>query len=224
MENLPNYIPFVFILTTALSIIWFYRASNNSKLGLSVVLCWLILQGIVAYTGFYTVTKTLPPRFMLLVMPPLFTILAIFLSKKGKQFIDHCDLQTLTLFQAVRFPVELVLYWLALQKLVPELMTFEGRNFDILTGLTAPAVYYFAFIRQELGRRFLLIWNVAGLALLFNIVSIAVLSAPTPFQQLALEQPNQAVFYFPYVWLPCCIVPLALFSHVASIRKLLNPS
>lgn len=221
MENLPNYILVIFILTTALSLFWFYKASNHSKRSLIFVSCWLILQGIVAYNGFYTITNTLPLRFMLLVLPPLLTIVAVFATKKGRQFVDQCDLESLTLFQAVRFPVELVLYWLALQQMVPELMTFEGRNFDVLTGLTAPAVYYFAFVRQKLGKRLLLVWNVAGLVLLFNIVSIAVLSAPTPFQQFAFEQPNKAVFYFPYVWLPCGIVPLALFSHLASIRKLL---
>ncbi|MEO8588376.1 MAG: hypothetical protein ABI432_03330 [Flavobacteriales bacterium] len=64
-------------------------------------------------------------------------------------------------------------------------------------------------------------WNIACIGLLVNIVARAVLSAPFPFQQLAFDQPNIAVLYFPFVWLPCCVVPLVLLAHLATLRKLL---
>jgi hypothetical protein len=57
---------------------------------------------------------------------------------------------------------------------------------------------------------------------LLNIVINAVLSIPSPFQQFAFEQPNVAVLYFPFVWLPCCIVPIVLFAHLAAIKQLWN--
>jgi hypothetical protein len=118
--------------------------------------------------------------------------------------------------------VEIVLFFLFTYKTVPELMTFEGRNFDILSGITAPVIFYFAFIRQQLNRQILLIWNFICLGLLVNIVTNAILSAPFPFQQFAFDQPNIAVLYFPFIWLPCCVVPLVLLSHLAAIRQLLN--
>jgi hypothetical protein len=37
----------------------------------------------------------------------------------------------------------------------------------------------------------------------------------------AFDQPNIAVLYFPFNWLPSCIVPLVLLSHLAAIRQLL---
>jgi hypothetical protein len=101
-------------------------------------------------------------------------------------------------------------------------MTFEGMNFDILSGLTAPFVYYFGFIKKQLHTKFLIVWNILCLGLLINIVSIAILAAPTPFQKLALDQPNTAVLYFPFIWLPAIIVPLVLLSHLASLRQLLK--
>jgi len=55
---------------------------------------------------------------------------------------------------------------------------------------------------------------------LFNIVLTAILSAPLPIQQLAFEQPNIAVMYFPFVYLPGFIVPIVLFSHLVVISKL----
>ena len=37
----------------------------------------------------------------------------------------------------------------------------------------------------------------------------------------ALDHPNIALFYFPFIWLPCFIVPTALFAHLVNIRKLI---
>ena len=96
-----------------------------------------------------------------------------------------------------------------------------GENIDILAGITAPIIYYLVFVRKSVGRIGLLVWNIFGLASLFNIVTIAVLSAPFPIQRLALDQPNIAVLYFPFNWLPSVIVTIVLFSHLAAIRKLL---
>ena len=41
-----------------------------------------------------------------------------------------------------------------------------------------------------------------SLALLVNIVGNAILSAPFQFPQFAFDQPNHAVLYFPFIWLP----------------------
>lgn len=71
MENLPVYISITFILTTILSVFIFYKAANNSKVVLIIICIWLVLQTILSLKGFYTVTNTVPPRFMLLLLPPL---------------------------------------------------------------------------------------------------------------------------------------------------------
>jgi hypothetical protein len=99
-------------------------------------------------------------------------------------------------------------------------MTFEGRNFDILCGLTAPFIYYFGYVKPVLSKKILLAWNVICLLLLANIAIIAVLSAPLPIQQLAFDQPDIALLYFPFVWLPCFVVPVVLFAHLTTIRRL----
>lgn len=104
--------------------------------------------------------------------------------------------------------------------MVPEAMTFEGQNFDILSGITAPVIYFLAFRNRRVNRPLLIAWNIAALLLLANIVTIAVLAFPSPIQQIAFDQPNRAVMYFPYVWLPAVVVPIVLFSHVASLWKL----
>ena len=99
---------------------------------------------------------------------------------------------------------------------------FAGGNFDILSGLSAPVLFYMGFAKKRVHVRLLLIWNFICLGLLINIVVHAILSAPFPFQQLAFDQPNIAILYFPYVWLPGFIVPLVLLSHLAAIRQLVK--
>ncbi|HLL95226.1 MAG TPA: hypothetical protein VK404_09645, partial [Spirosoma sp.] len=48
----------------------------------------------------------------------------------------------------------------------------------------------------------------------------AALAAPTPFQQIAFEQPNIGILYFPFVWLPSVVVPLVLMAHVSAFWQL----
>ncbi|MEI9959508.1 MAG: hypothetical protein WDM90_25040 [Ferruginibacter sp.] len=222
MENLPAYVDVLFILTTILTLIFFYKASGNSKKTIAIILCWLALQAIAGLAGFYKVTNSTPPRFMFLILPPLVFITILFISANGRRYIGNFNIKTLTLLHIVRIPVELVLFFLCLRKAVPQLMTFEGRNFDIISGLSAPFIYYFGFVKNKIGTKGLLVWNFICLGLLINIVVNAVLSAPLPFQQFAFNQPNIALLYFPFVWLPCCVVPLVLLSHLITIRQLLR--
>jgi len=223
MEHLPPYIPVIFVFTTLLTATLFYKASNFSKTVLITLLLWLILQAAVSLSGFYVTTSGTPPRFTLVLVPPVVLIIILLLTKKGRLAIGGFNIKTLTLIHIVRIPVELSLYWLFLHKAIPEIMTFEGRNFDILCGLTAPVVYYLGYIKNVLGRWALLTWNMVCLLFLFNIVLTAILSAPFVFQKFAFDQPNIALFYFPFIWLPCFVVPVALFAHLVTIRSLLFP-
>lgn len=220
MDHVPALLAIAFGLTTGLALWLFCLAVPRAAPVAAALVLWLLGQGVVALTGFYTNTQTLPPRFLLVLGPPLLATLLLVATARGRHYLTQLRPEYLTLFHVVRVPVELVLFGLSLYRAVPQIMTFEGRNWDILTGLTAPVMYYLVFRRHQLGPRALLIWNVAGLALLVNIVGHAVLAVPSPLQQLAFEQPNVAVLYFPFVWLPACVVPLALLAHVGAIQQL----
>ena len=149
IENLPTYISLIFGLTTITTLLLFMRTirSSNSEttrkkavpifIGLTI---WLIIQTVLTLNNVYnTNTNSFPPKIMLLgVLPMILTILFLFVTKNGRQFIDSLPLKNLTYLNVVRIPVEIVLFWLFLNKVVPELMTFEGRNFDIIAGITAP--------------------------------------------------------------------------------------
>ena len=229
IENLPSYVSIAFILTTFLTVGFLFYAARQTvfdttvaKILFALIPLWLIFQAALASSGFYLSVEAFPPRLpFFAVIPALILIILLFIFAR-KDFISRVSLKTLTLLHVIRVPVEIVLLWLFQSGQVPQLMTFEDRNFDILSGLTAPIIAWLAFRNGKTNRPLLIVWNIFALLLLINIVTNAVLSIPSPFQQLAFEQPNRAVLYFPFVWLPAVVVPIVLFSHLASFRQLFS--
>lgn len=222
MEQLPLYIPLLFAAAVLLTFFFLYKASGNSKRTLLILLAWLVVQSIAGITGFYHQQYSLPPRFLLLVLPPLFLILFFMITKQGWAISGKMNTKWLTWLHVVRIPVEIILLCLFLKGQVPGLMTFEGRNFDVLSGISAILIAYMGYTKFILSKTIILVWNFICLGLLLNIVINAVLSLPYPFQQFGFEQPNVAVLYFPYILLPGFIVPAVLFSHLVCIRQLIH--
>ena len=232
IAGLPIYISLVFVFTTLTALLIFHFAILNSdaenagstaKVALSILCFWLVIQAVIALNEFYASdTGGFPPRFIFAILPPFSAILILFLTKRGRSFIDQLPLDNLTNISLVRIPVEIVLYWLFLHKAIPKLMTFEGKNFDILSGISAPFIAYYGFRTGKLTNKVILYWNVFALLLLLNIVVIAFFSAPFAFQAFSFLQPNIAILHFPFVWLPCFLVPLIFFGHLVSIRQLLK--
>ncbi len=220
MQNLPFYVYLIFGATVVTAIWLFLKATHYSKPFLVVMLSWISVQSILAISGFYNNPKTMTARFPLLVLPALLFLIYRFSTKKGRAFIDSLDLPTLTLISTVRLFVELVLFFLLIHKTIPVAMTFDGRNFDIFSGVTAPVVFYFGFVKKTLSNKVMLIWNFICLALLINVVSNAVLSLPGLYQKFVFERPNIALGFFPFNLLPAFLVPSVLFSMLASIRLL----
>lgn len=188
------------------------------------LILWLTIQAVLTYKNVYiSDTNAFPPKIMLLgILPTILTIIFLFSTLNGRHFIDSLPIKNLTYLNIVRIPVEIVLFGLFLHKAIPELMTFEGRNFDIAAGLTAPLIAYFGMSKQKISRKAILIWNFVCLGLLINIVVNALFSAPSPIQMFAFDQPNIAILNFPFSWLPTFIVPIVLFGHLTSIRQLLK--
>jgi hypothetical protein len=218
--HFPIYITGLFVVCIIYTYYTFYKSAGCSKPFLWLAFFWMVVQGVLAKTGFYLDFDARPPRFLLAVSPPILAIALLFITTKGRRFINKLSVKSITLLHIVRVPVEVCLWWLYITKMVPELMTFEGRNFDILAGLSASIIYYLVFIKKaKFSRTLFLSWNIASLILLLNIVTNAILSAPTPLQQFAFDQPNVAVFYFPFILLPSFIVPLVLFSHLTALFR-----
>jgi hypothetical protein len=220
IHGLPVYIGFIFILTTAITAGFLIRAFNSSRTLAIVITCWLVIQSILAMKGFYLKESSVPPRLAFAVVPALLVILYFLIFPRGHKTINEANIPVLTLMHVIRVPVEICLYLLFIHKAVPGLMTFKGQNFDIFSGLTAPLIWYFGYRKPMLPRIILVSCNLICLGLVLNVVIHGILSAPTSFQILAFDQPNIAVLYFPFQWLPAFVVPTVIFGHLICLRDL----
>jgi hypothetical protein len=229
MTDLPIYVPLTFLLTTLATFGFIYfmvhstQTKNERNLTMIVstfILSWMFAVAILSINEFFLVFDSMPPRFLLAIGVPIITIIALFTKKRTRAYIKRIPITTITYIHIIRVPVEIVLWWLFIGGLIPQALTFEGVNYDILAGISAPFVAIFMVGLRNKSRIGAILWNVLALGLLLNIVIRAVLSAPLPFQQFAFDNPQTAVFYFPYIWLPAFIVPIVLFSHLASLLKL----
>jgi hypothetical protein len=227
IETLPAYVSSTFIVTAFLTVGFFLYAVRQrvfetvpARIVIALTAFWLIFQSIIAMGGFFIETGAFPPRIALFGIFPVLLLIAAYFLFFRKSFIERLPLTTLTLLHVVRIPVEFVLLWLFQAKMVPQLMTFEGRNFDILSGLTAPVIFWLAFRGGKPNRVLLIAWNLLTLGLLINIVSTALMAFPSSAQRIAFDQPNIAIMYFPFSLLPAVVVPVVLFSHLAALWKL----
>jgi hypothetical protein len=206
-----------FLITTLLFLLFFYLATGRDKRVLFVSIFWLMLISSISLTGFFINTNTIPPRFLIVLIGNIVFIAFLYTRLKAVAL----DYRYAMLVHALRVPVEITLYFLFLRKQVPEIMTFNGLNFDIIIGISALIYFILSqLFKVNLGKKTLLIWNIVGLLFLMNIVVIAILSAPLPIQQLSFEQPNIAVLTYPYILLPSFIVPIVISTHIISIKQL----
>ena len=219
MNYLPLPIIVFFLGVTALALFLFGKAVRGSRPAILLSLVWMVLQSAIALSGFYLITNTIPPHFILAIAPPVILIAGLFVTEAGRRFVDRMNLKWCILVHIIRIFVEATLYWLFLYKQVPALMTFEAGNLDILAGLTVPFVWW-AFNTGRIGRRGLFIWNTLCLLSVLNALARAMLSAPFRFQRFGFQQPTIAILHFPFVLLPAFIVPAVLLCHFAVFRKL----
>jgi hypothetical protein len=101
---------------------------------------------------------------------------------------------------------------------MPVQMSYEGLNYDIVTGTTAIIVAILARAGWS-GRTLVAAWNLLGLALLFDIVTVALVSTPR-FAYFGNDRLNEWVADPPYVWLPAVLVLAALAGHLVVFRAL----
>ena len=196
IKELPNWIDITFILATIYSISLFYFSNGKPKLITLLIIIWSIMQSVLAYEDFYQVKDVFPPRYMLVFLPIGLILIYSLLPKQLKWVYNNRNINISTFLHTVRIPVEIVLLYLYFYKMVPEMMTFEGYNYDILAGLTAPFIGVL-LIKNKINKTALIIWNSIGLLLIITVLTIGILTGELPIQQFAFDQPNLAINHLP---------------------------
>ena len=188
--------------------LWTMRAAMGTVL-------WLVATGLAARSGVLH-------GFSL----PLFVALMILtggaaFSRMGAALIAAIGPVGLIGFQFFRVPVAMFLRGMYQAGQVPVQITYEGLNFDIFVGLTAPAMAWLVW-RGKVESYAIWTWNVLGLVLLAEAIVISVLSMPTEFRVFTNEPASTFATYAPYIWLPTVLAPAALLGHLLVFRWLLS--
>jgi hypothetical protein len=194
------------------------RAGAGVRPVLAILFAYIAIPGHLARTGGLDAWDATPPPALLLILGLTVLTALIVFSVVGARLADGIPLGAVVLLQSFRLPVEWLLHRLAVEGMAPAEMTWAGRNFDVVTGLTALLLGLWLLRGGRVPRGVVLGWNLLGLALLANIVAVAVLATPA-FHRFP-GPPNLLPSTFPWVWLPSFLVQVALGSHLLVFRRL----
>lgn len=200
------------------------KTSSNPRIftfAVTAICTWLLLTAGITFTPFLWQLNATPPRFVFLLAPTLVGLVIFARSAKVSELLNVIPPSWIVGFQVFRVAMEIILWQLFVAGIIPVQMTFEGRNIDILVGLTAPAVAWL-LAQNRMPRTALVVWNLVSIGILLNIVVVSILSAPVPFRVFMNEPANTVILSFPFVWLPTVVVPMAFLGHIASLRQALS--
>jgi len=196
-----------------------FTATRWTVGALVVISLWLGITFMLAEQHVLSNFSRMPSPFMIVLFASTaFTVILSAVSPWGKRIANGFSFQALFGFQAFRILVETLLMILHKAGVAPIQLTFEGRNFDILTGVLALTVLIF-FNQNHISKTIYAILNLIGLSLVLNVVLVGFLSLPTPFRIFADD--NTWITQAPFIWLPTFLVQVALSGHILSFRKLM---
>jgi hypothetical protein len=182
-----------------------------------------LATAVLAERGVLAEWTALPPRWPLLPLTALVTSVLLGLTRTFRRLLAQLPPWQPVALQTFRVGVELAFWRLHAEGVAPVQVTFEGRNFDALVGLTAPAVAAgIAF--GWAGSRSTIAWNLFGLAMLINAIGTVATSTPGPLHLGWTGEPFTAIASWPVVWIPALLAPIGITLHVISIRQALARS
>jgi hypothetical protein len=194
------------------------RAARDAAIAALGAAAWLGLTFAAAQSGRLSFS-TKPPTMVFLLVATAVVAVATGASRLGRRLATGIPLAALVGVQGFRVAVELILHRAYREGLMPVQMSFSGLNFDILSGLSA-IVVALVLLRKPGSLVLVRVWNTAGIILLANILTIALLSAPTPLRVFHNEPANVWITQAPWVWLPSVFVLAAVVGHILVYRRI----
>jgi hypothetical protein len=179
---------------------------------------WVAVVSTASYSGALLPRGGAPLPFVAMLVGVVTLGIGLARSPVGDRLARGLPLSYLVGFQAFRFPLELAMHRAYSEGLMPVQMSYAGRNFDIVTGITA-LVLGGVLLRVRLPSWVVLAWNLMGLGLLCNILGVAVLSTPM-FAYFGPDRLNVWVMWMPYTLLPAVMVVAAWAGHLIVFRAL----
>jgi hypothetical protein len=188
-------------------------------LGLATI--WLVYLFVLQKSELI-LDKSLPPKLPFLIFVP-FIIFTIIFSRNSKsnQALIAMPKSWLVYLQSFRIIVEVIILYTFFEGVIPQSASFEGYNFDVVMGITAPFVAYFLFKDGVKNLLLARVWNVFGIIMILFVAMIIVTSYYQPSlwgSKVVLVKDE--FFSYPYILLPAFLAPMGILFHVVSLLQL----
>jgi len=190
----------------------------------------MVMLGWITYVILISLTDllkdlSLPPKFPLLIFAPLIIGFIVFYARAwNSAVIKEIPRTWPVYFQSFRIIVELMLLYTFYANIIPENATFEGLNFDVLMGISAPFVAYLV-VRRNGSRMIQHLWNILGIFMVLFVAFIIASSMYFP-ETWGSDEPTVSMRFIemPYILLAGFLAPIAIFMHVVSLAQLRQSS
>lgn len=203
------------------------KKANVGKRGRKVTIVGI---GMIAWMGYtYLLAKSgflqdfsLPPRFpLLLVLPAFIFIAVVFYTHHKSTVLEAIPPSWLVYYQTFRIAIELLFLASVGAGLLHPEVTFEGYNYDLLFGISAPLIGFVVFNKRWFAQKVALCWNYLGLGVIAIIIFLFVSTTffPSIWGSTTSLAPL-ALTHFPFILVASFLMPSAVFMHVASIIQL----
>jgi hypothetical protein len=181
--------------------------------GLGLVLWLATIAGLVA-SGWL---EAVPGRLIVLGGAVFGASTLLGISPLGKWMATACPIPWLVALQGFRLPLEMVLHSWVHQGVIPRTMTWNGSNWDILSGIVALGLAPLS------PRSKVAAWaaNIIGGILLVNVGRVAVFSTPLPFGWQDVTPKLLLPYHLPYALIVPICVGGAWAGHIILTRALL---
>jgi hypothetical protein len=179
----------------------------------------MLVSAFLAESGIMA-AQSMPPPMMIYMVVCNGGVVLLALTKPGLSLAKGMVPGFWLVLQGFRLPLEVVLHLWHEAGTIPVQMTWSGQNFDVFAGISA-LILGTILLRNPAAKWAGWLGHSLGLALLFNVGRVALLSVPSPFRSM---EPLLLPFHTPYIWIVPSAVSAALFAHIVGIRALLRPA
>lgn len=194
--------------------------SKKFTVALVVLVIWISYLTILSRT---TILRDLnmPPKFPLLIFLPLVLGMILFYRQSKNSGVVHAIPRSWPIyFQSFRIVVEILILFTFFEGILPKSATFEGMNFDVIMGVSAPFVGAYV-VKYPHRKKIQYIWNIVGIFMVLFVGFIIASSMyfPSIWNSTTALVSMQFV-EMPYLLLAGFLAPIAIFMHVVSLVQL----